>query len=70
MISTVKIVFGKEQVNKVISNIELTDVEKAVHEKEYKFETKAELDAFCKGIEEAIGWNEYYIVEQEYLLNK
>lgn len=33
----------------------------------YDFKTKQERDAFLKGVEQAIGWNEYEIVrEAEY----
>jgi hypothetical protein len=63
MIHSIKIVFGKEQVNKLIVNIPLSNEEKAIYEKEYQFETKSELDAFCKGVNEAVGWNEFFVFE-------
>lgn len=31
----------------------------------YNFETKAERDAFMYGVEEAIGWSDYELVEDE-----
>lgn len=31
----------------------------------YSFDTKAELVAFLEGVEEACGWSEYEIVEDE-----
>ena len=31
----------------------------------YSFETNAELEAFMRGVEEAIGWSDYELVEDE-----
>lgn len=60
---TIKIIFGKEQVNKFLSDVPLTEKEKSINEKEYHFETQLELDAFLKGVNETVGWLECYIVE-------
>ena len=60
---SVKIIFGKEQVDKYLSEIPLDNDEKEIHEKEYFFETKAELEAFIKGVDETVGWSEYCQVE-------
>lgn len=60
---SIKIIFGNEQVNKFISNIPLSDYERQINLKEYFFKTKTELIAFKKGINEAIGWVECYVVE-------
>ncbi len=59
----VKIIFGKEQVNKFLSDVPFSIDEKTINEKEFSFETKSELDAFIKGVNETIGWLECYIVE-------
>jgi hypothetical protein len=60
---TIKIVFGKEQVDKFIANIPLTKDEKEINLKEYSFDSEVEMLAFKKGINEAIGWLECYFVE-------
>jgi hypothetical protein len=63
MMHTAKIIFGKEQVDKFITNIPLSKDELLINVKEFSFETKAELMSFKKGINEAIGWTECYIFE-------
>jgi hypothetical protein len=60
---TIKIIFGKEQVDKFIANIPLTKDEKEINLKEYSFDSEAEMLAFKKGVNEAIGWVECYFVE-------
>jgi hypothetical protein len=60
---SIKIIFGKEQVNKFLSDVPLTKEEKSINEKEYHFKTQLELDAFLKGVNETVGWLECYIVE-------
>ena len=60
---SIKIIFGKEQVDKYLSEIPFDNDEKEIHEKEYFFDTKAELDAFIKGVDESVGWTEYFQVE-------
>ena len=60
---TIKIIFGKEEINKFLSDIPFSEYEKIINEKEYLFENQIELDAFLKGINEAVGWSEFYIVE-------
>ncbi len=62
---TVKIVFGKEQVEKIYTNIPLTDEEIKNNVKIYSFTSKEEKKAFIHGINEAIGWTECYIPELE-----
>jgi len=64
MRNTVKIVFGKEQVNKIFNNEKLKNEELEINTKEFSFETEAEKIAFCKGIEAAIGWSEYAILDE------
>jgi hypothetical protein len=63
MIHSIKIIFGKEQVNKFLSDVPFSKEEKSINEKEYHFETQLELDAFLKGVNETVGWLECYIVE-------
>jgi hypothetical protein len=43
---SIELIFGKEEIN--------------INRKEYHFETKIELDAFLKGLNEAVGWTEFY----------
>jgi len=61
---TVKIIFGKEQVNKIHSIQPLTNEESELNVKEYNFETEIELVAFCKGVEEAVGWTDCYLCQE------
>ncbi len=63
MMYSIKIIFGKEQVEKFISNIPLSEDEQRINVKKYSFETEVELNAFKKGINEAIGWVECFLVE-------
>jgi len=60
---SIKIVFGKEQVNKLISGIPLSQEEHSINVKEYIFDTLIELNAFVNGTKEAIGWMECYTDE-------
>jgi hypothetical protein len=60
---TIKVIFGKEQVNKFISNIPFSEDEKEMNVKEYYFESELEILAFKKGIIESIGWVECYFVD-------
>jgi hypothetical protein len=62
---TIKIIFGKEQVEKFHNDQDFTTEENAINIKDYSFSTEAEKLAFCKGVEEAIGWTECYILENE-----
>lgn len=59
---SLKIIFGKEQVDKFLSNIPLTKDEFDINVKEFSFETELELIAFKKGVNESIGWQEVYIL--------
>lgn len=58
-----KIIYGKEVVNKFLSEIPFTVEEKNINVKEYTFETKKEMDAFLKGVNETIGWTECFVLE-------
>ncbi|POY38814.1 hypothetical protein C3L50_11835 [Flavobacterium alvei] len=62
---SLKIIFGKEEVDKFISNIPLTKDELEINVKEFSFETELELIAFKKGINEAIGWQELYLLDND-----
>ena len=56
----VSYILGKEQINKYLQDIELSDVEKSINVKTYSFNSKTELLAFEKGMQEAVGWTEVY----------
>jgi hypothetical protein len=58
---SVKIVFGKEQVDKCFRGEDLTIEELGINCKVFSFDIESEVNAFCKGIDEAVGWTEYYI---------
>lgn len=60
---SIKVIFGKEQVDKHIANIPLTGDELKINVKDFTFKTEIELAAFKKGINEAIGWIDCYLVE-------
>jgi hypothetical protein len=61
---TIKIIFGKEQIDKYIFKIPLSKEEIEINVKEYSFETEIELIAFKKGVLEAVGWMECQIIDQ------
>lgn len=61
----VTVIFGTEQVNKIHNGFLLTNEEKKLFQKEYNFNSVDEELAFIKGIEEAVGWNECYVLENE-----
>jgi len=58
------ITYGKEQVSKRHNGQKLSADEKNQFVKTYYFETEKEIQAFVKGIEEAVGWQEVYFEEQ------
>lgn len=62
---SIQIVYGKEQVNKIYSDIPLEDNERENNVKTFYFPTRAEKDAFVKGVEASIGWMECHIEDLE-----
>lgn len=62
---SVKVIFGKEQVLKLYNGHNLSKQEIDTNTKEYFFNSQKEKEAFIKGLEEAIGWTEYCIPENE-----
>lgn len=62
---TIRIIFGKEDVDNYLRDGDFTQTLEGVHIKEFYFETESEKMAFCKGIDEAIGWLEYCIVDNQ-----
>lgn len=65
MIDKLKVVFGKEQVNKIYNNESFTEDELENNVQEYIFNSQKEKEAFLKGINEAIGWTECCFLELE-----
>jgi hypothetical protein len=63
MIYRLKIVFGKEQVNKFLTNEIFTDDELDINIKEYVFNSIEERESFVSGITEAVGWTDFVIAE-------
>jgi len=59
-----KIIFGKDQIRKHRNNEALTDYERIINLKKYTFETRAERNAFYKGIGEAMGWLEFEVINE------
>lgn len=60
---TTRIIFGKTEVEKHLSNMPLTEVEGKINSKEYSFTTKEEMKSFQQGVCEGVGWSECYVVE-------
>jgi hypothetical protein len=60
---SVKIIFGKEQVNKFILDTPFSKEEKDINEKIFYFKSKEELNAFIKGVDITVGWSETYTAE-------
>lgn len=59
-----EIIFGKDQVKKFHNNEPLNDFEKIINLKKYNFESRAERNAFYKGIGDAMGWLEFEIIKE------
>lgn len=62
---TLKVIFGKEQVAKILNNEVLSNEELNINVKEYQFETEKEKQAFINGLNEAVGWTDICIPELE-----
>lgn len=62
MTHSIQLIFGKEQVNKILANTPLSEDENIIHQKVFNFNSKEELMAFEQGLNEAIGWCEYYAI--------
>lgn len=62
---TLKVIFGKEQVAKILNNKVLSEEELNVNVQEYLFETEIEKQAFIKGLNQAVGWTYICIPELE-----
>lgn len=59
-----EIIFGKDQVRKFHNNEPLNDFEKIINLKRYNFESRAERNAFYKGIGEAMGCLECEVIKE------
>ena len=59
-----KIIFGKDQVRKYHNNEEFSDFEKSINFKKYIFDTKAERNAFYKGVAESMGRLEFEVINE------
>jgi hypothetical protein len=60
-----EIVFGKEQILKIQNGENLSNEEQEINVKRFSFDTLEEKNAFIKGVNESIGWNECCIPEFE-----
>jgi hypothetical protein len=60
---SITITYGKEQASKMHNGQKLSAAEEAQFVKSYNFKTEKEAQAFIKGVEEAVGWQEVYIEE-------
>lgn len=65
MKNSTKIIFGKEQVLKAYNGEPLTLEEEKLNVKTYTFNSNEELEAFKKGITEAVGWIEVCFPTEE-----
>lgn len=61
---TVYIVFGQEQVRKESEGNLLNPDELNSYCKEFSFSSEKEMDAFIKGAEIAVGWQEIYVIPE------
>lgn len=59
----VKVIFGSDQVRNFFNGMNKDD-ELSGGLFEYSFETEAETNAFLLGIEQAMGWLDYYVLEE------
>ena len=58
------LLFGKEEINYYLFNNILTTDMRSLNLKVYTFDSKIERLAFMKGIDEGIGWQEVYQLEE------
>ncbi len=61
---TITVVFGQEAVRKICNNEQLNTSELELFQKQFSFETQNEADAFIKGLNAAVGWQEIYLFDQ------
>ena len=54
----ISLLFGKQEIDYYLQNDHLTSEMVKINLKKYSFETKDQCDAFIKGVEEGIGWQE------------
>ncbi|MDY0015666.1 MAG: hypothetical protein RBS13_05600 [Bacteroidales bacterium] len=59
----VVLLFGKEEINVFLEKDELSNEMKFINLKIYYFDTEIEKNAFLKGINEAVGWQEVLEIE-------
>ena len=59
-----KIIFGKDCLRKYHYKEEFFDFEKSTNFKQYVFETKAERNAFYKGVVESMGCLEFEVINE------
>jgi len=59
-----KIIFGKEEVDKFHNCGTFTADEIVSNVKDFYFKTEAEMKAFIDGMETVIGWTEYSIINE------
>lgn len=62
MSHSIKLILGKEQVNKFLAGTQFSKEEKKINEKKFIFETEVEMKAFIKGVNETVGWTECYVI--------
>ena len=60
-----KVVFGKEQVQKMLNHIPLSKEDLELNFKVYSFNTEEEAIAFENGLNEAIGWLEVFVLKDD-----
>lgn len=61
----VKLAFGQEVVNALYEGRALTQDEKKINIKQYKFNTETEAKSFIEGVNEGVGWTEYEIINEK-----
>lgn len=59
------VLFGQEQVRKLVEQRIIQTEEKEQYLKTFKFETAKEKDAFIRGMEASSGWLDYFIFEED-----
>lgn len=57
----ISVIFGKDEISKFYRGEYFSELEKEINIKEFLFNTIEEQEAFCKGIQEGVGWCEIYI---------
>lgn len=59
----IELLFGKDEIRKYHSGVELSLPEKKINLQNFLFDYSVEVNAFLKGVDTAVGWTEYFMID-------